>query len=1750
MNKVLITGSVLNTQYVVPNLTELQQIVWKIIGQWSLTDGSTLIEVNVPDDALIILEFDTGAQVYLTIDEARQRYQLDFRDVSPLLKIVRVLQLERMSLSQQAPLNALAQLEQSYAKYGLYQLTSRTQFSTKPINSAPLIKRTQPLLLLIPDALQRLDNSFGTLWQSRSQYNANAYLERFIRPYGQQVFGIEYSAFSTSLASTLQRVVELLPQGAEIHCLGYGVGGVLAEVLAQASANIWNDKVYAQLQSTNASDLALNLKKLVTQLQTKQITISKVITLGAPLRGWALAHLSLSALVTWLNAYQTSDNKTSTVLTYRLAWLGLAQQLKLIASDLVGLQELQPDSPLIRLLNNPSTVIDGQSAHLISSHSPNALDQWLAEQVSEVLANESSDGMVADQATQGGMERKEGRYYTDVNQTTTHHFNYSFSTTVLERILSALQTPALDPHWQLLKTSSTTQRSVVPSTAVPAKGIVVFIPGLLGSELLVEGRPVWLDESALHWGDFSRLKQGNAVTVGNVISNEYQTYWDYLNAHYQVVPFAYDWRQSTSQAVTQLAALLKQLLQVRNQQGLTYPIRIVAHSAGGLVAWGLVQTEPLLWQRLTVEADTRVLLLGTLLQGTARIAQWFYGEERFIDYLDIVEGRAKVKDAIANQLASYQGLVDLLPNEYLVPENWQERKSLEAGFNECLANAKTYRSTLQQESLNLDRVLYVRGEGNLTPVQRTQDGKWQATRYGDGMVAWVSIPSALAQWQISLEHGLMLSNARYFSAFTELLEQGHTTALPRVLPTVPNETLAYLPASTPSLYPTIELIRAAAFGYHTLETRASTLPPVELWIAQGNLEHVSRVLVVGHYEGNGIVSAESALDQRLNGRLRELYQLGIYPAALNSAELIFNQGKQPAGALVIGLGEVGKLTTQRLTSTFTQGLLRYAMSQFSTVKDSSETSHFTQNLDISSLLVGTQASGLSLREGLIAILRAVQQANAALLKLAGAQTALRFQSLEFVELYADKAIEAAKQLQDLIQQTEFRDEFSLSSWVRNLPGGYSRVVYSEASGWWQRLQITGSTQGLSFLALTERARAEALLQPTQRQLVDQLVAKAINQPIVDATSCEIGKVLFEMLLPNTLKEQALRSDHWVLVLNSEAATYPWELLQNRYEPDQVPLSVRTGLIRQLQTTQFRQTVLNPTSRSALVVGDPILTQLPRLAAARQEAHSVANLLEQYGFNDLVREIDTAANSIICALHNREVRVLHLAGHGVYRYDRGDGELVTGMVIGDQEFLTAVEIEQMRQVPELVFVNCCHLGKVDTLTSTLAQAAHEERHQFASSFAESLIAMGVRAVIVAGWAISDLAAQLFAETYYRALLEGKTFGDAVLQARHDTWQLYPNTNTWGAYQCYGDPDYRLVQEITLGEDSSEYVTVPQFIAPIEVSTELDNLISASDSLRLGEYQWLLNKVNLIAQVTPTEWLKEASLLSRLGRVYSKLDQFPQSIQTYKQALYAEKAEYLMSTWDDLVSVLTAYALQLHQDPSVVERQPFASTPQELMTEAFAILTQLDQLTQVVSPPQGFVTGSAIGQTQNRLEEKAKYFKRLSMMQVGQAQTDVLKQMEQAYAETHAYAWNLKYQIAPYPLVNWLTCRLVRYHRQEQLLTSGDWDSLKEWLARVESEANKQEQQAPTFLAAVNQAEVLLVRYLMPEGRPAMDTIIQYYEKALERGAPPRRIRFVSEHLDFLTLMLQNALFVEAELKALQELKVQLKQRWQLLPIKST
>jgi hypothetical protein len=283
----------------------------------------------------------------------------------------------------------------------------------------------------------------------------------------------------------------------------------------------------------------------------------------------------------------------------------------------------------------------------------------------------------------------------------------------------------------------------------------------------------------------------------------------------------------------------------------------------------------------------------------------------------------------------------------------------------------------------------------------------------------------------------------------------------------------------------------------------------------------------------------------------------------------------------------------------------------------------------------------------------------------------------------------------------------------------------------------------------------------------------------------------------------------VLVVDREAAALPWEMLREDAGDHGLPLSVASGMVRQLVVERRRDRVMRAPCATALVIGDPVVSdpRFPAMPGASAEAAAVEAELRRRGF-DLTTLTGTAASplAVMSALHGSPWRILHLAAHGVFRaVPRHGGPPVTGLVLDDGTFLTPAEAAQMRHVPEFVFVNCCHLGQ------TGGSGAPQPFHRLAASLAVEFIEMGARAVIAAGWAVQDEAARTFATSFYGALLSGTPFGDAVAAARRCTFERHPGTSTWGAYQCYGDPAFSL--GVPNGDERREPPVAPAEVAAL-------------------------------------------------------------------------------------------------------------------------------------------------------------------------------------------------------------------------------------------------------------------------------------------------------------------------------------------------
>lgn len=590
-------------------------------------------------------------------------------------------------------------------------------------------------------------------------------------------------------------------------------------------------------------------------------------------------------------------------------------------------------------------------------------------------------------------------------------------------------------------------------------------------------------------------------------------------------------------------------------------------------------------------------------------------------------------------------------------------------------------------------------------------------------------------------------------------------------------------------------------------------------VVHGSLEFATEPVAVGHYQGMPITGAEGFLDRQLGGLLADRLLLGVYAEQEGTAVLVGPiPGSKPPGGLILGLGPAGEATTGKVTRAMTEAVLKRSLAA---AEEDSYHAPGARTVGVSSVLVGTNPiDGMTIAASMAALIEGVLGAIRLLRANPRVWAKVRIDTLEIVERYAERATAAARAVKaiadlDAPHGTEVvlraPEEVTGGEELAGLPG-QPQDDYNEQV--WLRLDIRSAvaTPGLpagyrdiEFTSMARRARADRLTQRTEVALVNDLIARAISSARPDPQICN---TLYELLVPHELKYELFNADNVHLLLDQDTACYPWEALAPRYTGGHTPLASRMGLLRQFaepETRLARFGVRRATGRHVLVIGNPPAGRhgrdLPGAAAEAQQVvdffatkegevseHSVHALIWGEDGPEVtgLPPVEDAQSwvHIVNALYRQEYRIVHVAAHGVFN---SQDPIRSGVVIGPgDQFLTALTIKQLTVVPELVFLNCCYSGGIGDLAATGGSKAN----LLAASVARSLMGIGVRAVIAAGWAVEDEPAALFATTFYeRAVGEGSGFADAVRTAREAARQASTSL-TWAAYQCYGDPEFRL------------------------------------------------------------------------------------------------------------------------------------------------------------------------------------------------------------------------------------------------------------------------------------------------------------------------------------------------------------------------
>lgn len=1289
--------------------------------------------------------------------------------------------------------------------------------------------------------------------------------------------------------------------------------------------------------------------------------------------------------------------------------------------------------------------------------------------------------------------------------------------------------------------------------------VVFVLPGIMGSELKVGDTDVWLNYPRLFLGDLDKLViSAPAVTVTGLVGSYYRKLCSSLSDSHEVIPFGYDWRRSIKQAAALLAKEVERTVNRTDQ-----PVRFVAHSMGGLVVRRFIQDFPDLWDTLCQRKGARVLMLGTPNHGSFDIVASLVGVAKTIKQLALLDFDHSLKKVVAI-IAEFQGALELLPKDnelsYFTMKEW-DKLSLYAPSkvrltDKVLSDAKSTMEDLHKEIPHVECIRYVAGQASrtLSGVRIESDELvFQATTAGDGRVTYESgrLPN-VPMWYAEAEHGDLSSYSAAFPAYRELLEQGETTLLPMSPPALRGrleETFDVTPE--PVLYPTPEAFEAGLLGRRTkLTLHHQSTNTLRVSVRHGDLRDTQHPIMVSHYESDTIAGPEKVADSLVGGALSERYRLGRYPGRIGTVAVALAQQNQfqrnqaiQHGAIVIGLGRWGELTPTRLTQVVQQAGLEYAL-HVAQCRD--KINHpDSGGLTICSLLIGSNTSAnIAVEDSVNAIMRGIVLANRALLEKD--ETTPHIAHIEFVELYLDAAVDAVKatnRLKTRIER-ELNAQLTVDPWLTKGQGSKTRLVSPSGRGYWRRWTISAvpiepagvphqlpavlkdrlrkalerpETQDplltemlmtmvyqqsvrenhgahqLKFLALSDRARAEATVQATQPELVGQLL-KQITRETVYAH--DLSKTLFELLIPIDLKNSLLSQDRIVLIVDDVTANYPWELMAE----DGQPLCIRMGMIRQLELNDYDAHVRDTTTKVAYVLGNPATpAEFPSLENARIEADKIAALLKTK-FTVTQTPNQAGAMQVFNDLFAAPYRIIHIAGHGYYDESAlGSTGARAGVVLNGGVFITAAEIAKLDPIPELVFLNCCYLGQIDQATGN--QRLNQPYHKLAASISRELIRRGVRAVIAAGWPVDDEAAALFAEAFYGYLLKGQSFGVSVWQARKDTWEKHRNSNTWGAYQAYGDPDFRLYP-VSECHDADQDGPV----CADELLIELDHLATQDDAEKF------VQAVKQLQEQSSAEWFKQANVQERLGKFYGNFGQFSEAIRYYRDAIHNEG--------DEEKPTLRAVEQFINFKVRAAEKEADKKLGLKLLVEAIKYGEHLLE----------------IGETSERLSIMGSACKRLAELEEGKKQiTNWLEKASGYYhrAEQRQQALNTP---DPYPMVNALMLDVILGE-----LKKGDAD--------VQSKLTKGQLMAQSrFMSyhhvwdAIMVADFALIQAYWSGSFEQTDRqkdvkslITQYHQAFMEGNANAKERDSACKQLSFLIDMLEKLKSESSSKKTIQALK---------------
>jgi CHAT domain-containing protein len=197
-----------------------------------------------------------------------------------------------------------------------------------------------------------------------------------------------------------------------------------------------------------------------------------------------------------------------------------------------------------------------------------------------------------------------------------------------------------------------------------------------------------------------------------------------------------------------------------------------------------------------------------------------------------------------------------------------------------------------------------------------------------------------------------------------------------------------------------------------------------------------------------------------------------------------------------------------------------------------------------------------------------------------------------------------------------------------------------------------------------------------------------------------------------------------------------------------------------------------------------------LSGAEEEGERIAALFGAHPSVRLTRRDrgEARRTALLNDFRSGRYDLVHYAGHAAFDPVHRSR---SGLLCAGHEVLSGADLSGLGNLPNLVVFNACESGRVrGKPASALEREALLQRVEKTVGLAEAFLRGGVANYVGTYWPVGDAPAKLFAQSFYGAILEGKSVGQALILARTAVYRLGAQTVDWADYIHYGNPHFVL------------------------------------------------------------------------------------------------------------------------------------------------------------------------------------------------------------------------------------------------------------------------------------------------------------------------------------------------------------------------